>query len=87
MPANEAKKEHVRRSRQTRNHTCHWPGCTKQVAPAKWGCMPHWMKLPKYIREDIWSAYQPGQEESLTPNRAYLRAARAAQDWIREHAA
>lgn len=81
------KKDYVRKSKQNRDHTCHWPGCEVQVAPAKWGCMKHWMKLPKFIREDIWSAYQPGQEVNITPSRAYLRAARAAQDWIKEHAA
>lgn len=50
-----------------------------------WGCRPHWFALPKAIRDAIWQAYQPGQEMTLTPSRAYVEAARAAQDWIQEH--
>lgn len=81
----EAKKDHVRKAKQTRNHRCHWPGCDKEVAPAKWGCYPHWMKLPKWLRDKIWMAYAIGQEVSLTPSRDYLAVAREAQDWIKEH--
>lgn len=67
---------------QTRKHHCHWPGCTRQVPPAMWGCRPHWYALPKSIRDAIWRAYRPGQEISLSPSAAYIAAARGAQDWI-----
>jgi hypothetical protein len=70
---------------QTREHECHWPGCTEQVPPAKWGCRAHWFKLPTGIRRAIWLAYQPGQEKTMTPNAAYIKAANAAQQWIKEN--
>lgn len=78
---------HVRAATQTRNHSCHWPGCTKQVPPAQWGCRDHWKRLPGRIREAIWAAYRPGQEEDGRPSVAYLNAVQDAQDWIRRQAA
>jgi hypothetical protein len=78
---------HVKNATQTRQHTCHWPGCEIEVPPARWGCTPHWYALPKDIRSDIWRAYIPGQEDTLTPNREYLEAARRAQEWIKNHGA
>lgn len=74
---------YVRRQPQTRRHTCHWPGCDRQVPPAMWGCRPHWFKLPKALRDRIWAAYEPGQEKRMDPTADYLEAARAAQEWIR----
>lgn len=79
------KVKHVKRSGQTRNHHCHWPGCKAQVPPAKWGCLKHWRSLPKRLRDSIWSAYRPGQESSMTPSIEYLKVAREVQEWIREN--
>jgi len=73
---------YVKSQDQTRAHHCHWPGCSKQVPPAKWGCFEHWKKLPKRIRDRIWAAYQPGQEKTLTPSAEYLAAAREAKAWV-----
>jgi len=78
------KVEHVRRAKQTRGHGCHWPGCTRQVPPAMWGCAPHWFKLPKALRDRIWRAYRPGQENDLHPSETYMEAAQAVQEWIRQ---
>jgi len=77
-----AKADYVRRQLQTRKHHCHWPGCTEQVPPAKWGCYPHWMALPSEIRAAIWQAFRPGQEVDQRPSRQYVEAARLAQTWI-----
>lgn len=77
---------HVKSAPHTFGHTCHWPGCGKQVKPAMWGCAPHWFRLPIGIRNKIWATYKPGQEESKTPSRAYVVAAREAQQWIAENA-
>lgn len=63
-------------------HGCHWPGCTADVPPATWGCRRHWAMLPGLIRAGIWATYRPGQETTKTPSRDYVKAARAAQDWI-----
>lgn len=64
------------------NHHCHWPGCEAAVPAAQWGCRRHWMMLPKYLRDQIWLAFRPGQEISKTPSIAYLRVARETQRWI-----
>jgi hypothetical protein len=64
-------------------HTCHWPGCEKIVAPSMWGCHTHWFRIPLKLRNQIWAAYKPGQEISKTPSEAYLAAAREVQEWIR----
>lgn len=79
------KAAHVRGAGQTRNHGCHWPGCTRQVPPAMWGCKSHWFKLPAAIRSRIWRAYRVGQEQDGRPSAEYVAAARAAQDWIRDN--
>jgi hypothetical protein len=84
-PTVSGKADYVRRQRQTRHHTCHWPGCEKQVPPAMWGCKPHWFKLPKHLRDSVWLAYEPGQEITLTPSAEYLEVAREVQDWIAEN--
>lgn len=76
---------HVRTAEQTRKHTCHWPGCLKQVPPALWGCKPHWYKLPPVLRNRIWNAYKIGQENGTGVSREYVEAAKHAQEWIAAH--
>lgn len=66
-------------------HHCHWPGCKAQVKPAVWGCKKHWFMLPKPLRDRIWAAYRPGQEQTKTPSRAYVEVAQEAQAWIAQH--
>jgi hypothetical protein len=73
---------YVTRQGQTRNHTCHWTGCTKQVPPAMWGCKEHWFKLPKPLRDAIWKEYRTGQEVTMTPSARYLAVATIVQGWI-----
>jgi hypothetical protein len=80
------KADYVRAADQTRKHHCHWPGCDAQVPLAKWGCKTHWFRLPKHLRENIWGAFEPGQEENGTSSRAYIAAAREAQQWIAANA-
>ena len=74
---------HVKRAKQSRGHTCHWPGCTRQVPPAMWGCKDHWFALPMRLRNEIWRTYKVGQEITMTPSDEYLKAADAVQEWIR----
>jgi hypothetical protein len=73
---------YVKSQGQTRRHACHWPGCSKQVAPALWGCSHHWFKLPAKLRSEIWENFNPGQEVGGTPSREYIDAAKAVQAWI-----
>jgi hypothetical protein len=77
------KVRYVKSQGQTRKHHCHWPGCPKQVPPAMWGCYPHWMRLPKSLRDRIWATFRPGQEVSQTPSREYVEVAREVQAWIK----
>lgn len=84
MNGNETKLNHVKSAKQTRAHTCHWPGCTKQVPPAMWGCSMHWFKLPQKLRNMIWRTYRVGQEEDLEVSQEYLTAAQLVKRWIKE---
>ena len=81
------KADHVRAARDAltphRAHTCHWPGCGKQVPPAMWGCPQHWYKLPLSLRNKVWAAYRVRQEDDLSPSRRYIEVAREVQDWIK----
>ena len=78
------KVDYVLKQKQTRFHTCHWPGCVKQAPPAMWGCKYHWYQLPIYIRNEIWEAYKIGQEIDMNPTKKYLIAAQKAQEWIKD---
>jgi hypothetical protein len=84
-PASNPKVEYVRRQAQTREHTCHWPGCKVQVPPALWGCKAHWRKIPNHLKNRIWDTYRIGQEQDMSPSKAYLAAADAVQLWIEEY--
>lgn len=79
------KVEHVKSAGQTRDHTCHWPYCTKQVPPAMWGCSKHWYKLPPKMRNMIWATYRINQEVDGTPSTSYLKVTDLAQKWIRDN--
>ena len=70
---------------QTRSHTCHWPGCDKQVPPAMWGCRPHWFALPRKLRDKIWDAYRPGQEKDMQVSEDYVTVSDEVQAWIAEN--
>lgn len=78
------KSKYVLAQKQTRSHHCHWPGCSKEVPPAMWGCKNHWFALPGNLRARIWATYVPGQEVSGRPSKAYMDAAEAVQQWIQE---
>jgi hypothetical protein len=80
-----SKARYVKSQGQTRAHECHWPGCTRQVPPAMWGCPFHWFKLPKTLRDRVWAAYRPGQEIDMSPSDEYMQVAADVQAWIAEH--
>ena len=49
-------------------------------------CKYHWKKIPKRLRDKIWSAYQPGQEDPSSPvavSAKYLEVAREFQEWAK----
>lgn len=84
MTTHADKRDYVRDRKDgpTGDHHCHWPGCSRHVSPALWGCYQHWMKLPKALRDKIWATFRAGQEISKTPSREYVEVAREVQDWI-----
>ena len=47
-----------------------------------WGCRAHWFALPKRLRDAVWAAYRPGQEESMDVSAEYLAVAEDVQVWI-----
>lgn len=69
------------------SHTCHFPGCPKEVPPRLWGCKPHWFTLPKRLRDKIWATYRPGQEITKDPSEEYLAAASEVQQWCLQYLA
>lgn len=79
------KAAYVRSAPNTGDHHCHWPGCTRRVKPAMWGCRAHWYLLPLSLRTRIWRAFKPGQEISKTPSTSYVEVAREVRAWIVEH--
>lgn len=66
----------------TGRRLCRWPACGVEVAASRWGCDRHWRMLPELIQKAISQAYRPGQESS-SPSRDYVRACKAAVDFIR----
>ena len=66
-------------------HTCHFPTCSKPVAPKLWGCRKHWFMLPKHLRDKIWKTYRPGQEIDKNPSREYLNVAIEVDEYCIQH--
>ena len=71
----------VRSRHAMSGHTCHWPGCTRQVPPRLWGCPRHWW--PEGIRTLILTTYRHGQEIDKDPSWEYLEAAMMAERFAR----
>jgi hypothetical protein len=64
---------------------CRWPGCTVMVRPNLYACKRHWYSLPRTLRDAIWEAYQPGQENDLAKvSDAWVAADEAARRWAAE---
>lgn len=63
------------------SHTCHWPGCAREVPPRMFMCRGHWYTVPADLRAGIWQHYREGQEVTKTPSRDYLEVARLIQAW------
>jgi len=38
-------------------------------------CARHWRMVPRRLQSALWANYRRGQERTLTPSAAYLRAA------------
>jgi hypothetical protein len=62
----------------TMAHVCHAMGCGVAVPPRMLMCRRHWFMVPKNLRDDVWDAYESGQEQSKNPSGVYVVAARRA---------
>lgn len=56
-------------------HTCHALNCATDVPPRMHMCGKHWRMVPKALQSALWANYRRGQERTVTPSAAYLRAA------------
>lgn len=63
-------------------HRCGWPSCAKLVPLDMWGCRAHWYALPQPLRQWIGRAYREGVRTDTHPTRSYVKAHRAALEWI-----
>lgn len=59
-------------------HLCHATDCKTAVPPKMLMCRKHWRMVPRELQEDVWDAYEEGQENRKDPTTTYLKAARAA---------
>lgn len=66
-------------------HTCHAKNCKVEVPPSMFMCKPHWYRLPRRLRNAVWDAYVPGQEDRKDPSGEYIDIAREAIDWLEQH--
>ena len=67
------------------SHECHNPACRQPCAPKYLMCRKCWFKVPKVLRDAVWAAYRPGQEQrKVRPTRAWFEAARAAIRSVQE---
>lgn len=60
------------------SHVCHAAGCNVPVPRKMFMCLRHWRLVPKALKDAVWAAYEPGQEERMDPTPEYMVAARAA---------
>lgn len=57
-------------------HLCHHPKCDTPVPPRMLACRTHWFQLPKWLRDEVWERYSPGQERRKDPSPEYLETVR-----------
>src|ERR1700757_4760980 len=65
---------------EVRMHRCRWMGCYRAIPTSLYCCAEHWFKIPRHLREELWSGYRKGV---LSPQ--YVAAHHSIQDWIKEH--
>jgi hypothetical protein len=63
-------------------HRCHARGCGIAVPPTMLMCRTHWWKVPKRVRDAVWSSYRRGQCDDGRPSAEWLEAASAAIGYV-----
>lgn len=64
-------------------HTCHWPGCQKEVPEQDWGCERHWMLVPAEYKIRLIKLYRKGQVIDKSPSDEYVDVAVELHHWCR----
>lgn len=63
-------------------HLCHATNCETLVPRRMFMCKRHWFMLPKFMRDEVWDAYTPGQEETMDVSQRYFLVTRKAIRYI-----
>jgi hypothetical protein len=50
-------------------HACPYPGCEQRVTRNMLACKPHWFKLPRPVRDEVWRSWRALQRESTLETR------------------
>lgn len=66
-------------------HHCHARNCREAVPPKMFMCRRHWYMVPKALRDAVWAAYVPGQENRKDPTSRYLVIAETAISYVAMH--
>lgn len=74
---------HERSQRTTRVHLCQWPGCNEKIPQPMLWCNQHWRKIPKDLRDRLWTAKMPGEKVDEHQSEEYLAAEKLIQEWIK----
>lgn len=61
---------------------CQWPGCTRKVPAAYWGCNEHYYALPVYLRAKLRDSYRFLFEGGTPHSADYVAALAETQRWI-----
>jgi len=57
------------------------------VRPEMLMCLHHWRLVPGLLKAAVTATYRPGQCDDKNPSAAYLKAARAAINAVRDRVA
>ena len=63
-------------------HQCFAVGCEVEIRLSFLMCPYHWFKLPRRLRDAVWSAYRPGQEIDGDVSEDWIKAAEETREWV-----
>lgn len=73
-----------RRAAFLKPEPCRWPGCEQLATRARWGCAPHYFRLPPDIRRGLWHSARAELAANGKLGQAWAACAAAAATWIAE---
>jgi hypothetical protein len=66
----------------TASHTCQAQKCGIEVEAVMLMCQPHWLMVPRALREAIEGSHRQHQQEHTEPSGEYLALIKAAIDAV-----